>query len=120
MELHEFNSPPTEIDIDGTIVEFDKFRLLDKAWAVAYFATKENPNGLEVLSEKLKKVDTLAAAALAWRLVKNKRDISKKEFFDMAEDPKNFAVIYKAIIDALEQSEPTKQNARRLADLKKS
>lgn len=120
MKLEEFNPPTPEIDLDGQIVSFGRFRLLDKAWSLAHFATKENPNGLEVLSQKLEALDILAAAELAWRLVENKREITKAKFFAFAEDPRNFSIIYKAIIQSLTDSEPTQENSARLSDLKKS
>ncbi len=120
MKLEEFNPPAPEIDLDGHIVSFSKFRLLDKAWAIGHFSTRENANGLEVLSQRLEALDILAAAELAWRLVDNKKDISKKDFFSFAEDPRHFALIYKAIIQALTDSEPTRENSERLTDLKKS
>lgn len=120
MKLEEFNPAPPEININGKVVEFNKFRLIDKAWATLAFSSKEQPNGLQNLANGLQNLDAVVIARLAWRLVKNKRDIDEEAFYDYAEKQRNLMEILTRINQILEQSQPSTKVNDRMRELKKS
>jgi hypothetical protein len=120
MKLEEFNPANPELDINGTIVTFNLFSLYNKAWAFTAFATKEQPNGLSNLVEGLKSLDKVIIARIAWRLVKNKREIGEEVFYDWAEKRENIMAVLTAINKVFEISQPGTRANERMRELKKS
>jgi hypothetical protein len=120
MKMEDLNSPTPELEVNGITVTFKKFSLYEKAWCIANFATKEQPNGLAILAEGLQKLDPLIVSRFAWRLVDNKRDITSKDFYDFAEDHKNLLQILVIVNAVLEMSRPSQKANEKMQELKKS
>jgi hypothetical protein len=119
MESHELLPPRAVITVNDQELELGEFSLYEKGWALQEFRTKENPNGLEVLTAGLRALDKLVIARFAWRLVKKVPPITKKEFFAFCEDTQNVIQVLEAINATVSNGEPNKHFAKKLDELKK-
>jgi len=120
MKLEEFNPETPELEVNGVTLTFKKFRLIDKAWSISAFASKEQPNGIQNLATGLQNLDAVVIARLAWRLVRNKTDIHEEVFYDYAENKRNLMTVLTVLNTILAQSQPTTKVNDRMRELKKS
>jgi len=120
MKLEEFNPANVELDVNGTILTFKNFSLLEKAWAINAFKSEKEPNGLVNLGKGLEALDAVTIARLAWRLIKNKSDMPIDNFFSYAENSRNLIEVLKAVSEVLANSQPTSKTNERMRELKKS
>lgn len=81
MELKDLHPADAELIINGKTYHFKKFSLAARAWADAEFATKECPNGLMNLSEKVARNNTYVVCKCMYHLLKDKTDFPNLDSF---------------------------------------
>jgi len=108
--------------------ELRPFDLTAQVWASEFFATKEQPNGLITLSEKIADFGNFSALYnCIWHLLKRKRDfnhfssfLSQVEKGDEDKDSTGLTGdMYRAFVKTLGVSQPQLENIQEELELKK-
>lgn len=82
MHMKDFNPRPSYIVMNGKRYELKPFGAAVHVWAYAEFATKENRNGIEVLSERLRDIQDMSATLqVVYYLLKDKNEWPTYERF---------------------------------------
>jgi hypothetical protein len=81
VSINDLNPRPSKFTLAGKTYEMKKFSLAAQVWAHDEFATAEEANGLNVLSQKLVELDPSAIAKTCYFLLKDKTDFPNEESF---------------------------------------
>jgi len=84
INLEDLRPAEATLLINGKLYLVKPFTLRARVWAMAEFATDEQHNGLDVLSEKLKKCDFITAARVLYELLADKTDFKTEAEFVIA------------------------------------
>lgn len=81
ISINDLDPRASKFLIGNKTYEMKKFSLAAQVWAHDEFATTEEKNGLNVLSEKLVELDPSAIAKTCYFLLKDKSDFPTEENF---------------------------------------
>lgn len=128
LNIHDLHSTHTEFTLGKKVYHIRKFDLLARSWAYDEFKTKEQPDGIHALADRLKKQwhDLPAISKTVYHLLVEKNDFETYPLFLKAieKDKKNTNLIlvdlYNALNKCLQGSEPTESDIGEDAEIKKS
>lgn len=127
MEYHDLKPVESTVIVDSKELTLRPFDLSAQVWAYNFFATKDNPDGMRVLAQRISDIrDAEAVLRLTWHLLKEKQFfLSYENFVDKIDkDSKGKWVrvveLYKAVVKTLGVSQPQIDEIQEELELKKS
>lgn len=121
VSINDLNPRNSTFKLNGKEYELKKFSLAIQVWANDEFATPENKNGLEVLSQKVTNLDADAIARCCYRMLVDKSDFGSFEnFLDKFKDYYTLLeVLLIPFSECLGVSQPSKEDIEEDLELKK-
>jgi len=121
ISINDLNPRPSKFVLRGISYELKKFSLSAQVWAHDEFKTKEEPNGLTNLSNRLLELDAGAIAKSCYFLLKDKQNFANEESFIDAFPDNNtvLQVLLKPFSECLGVSQPTDDDTENEVELKK-
>jgi len=125
IKFEDLNPCESSIKIDNKEFKLRKFDLIAQVWALNYFSTKENKDGMLVLAERLRNNnDAEAILTVAWHLLKRKTYFTDYETFVEKIDNSGGWIkimeILLAVVETLGVSQPQLAEFQEDLELKKS
>lgn len=128
IKYEDLNPVCSSFRFQGKDFELRPFDLAAQVWAHNEFATKENKNGVEVLSQRIQDTtDFEPLLKCAWHLLKRKRHFGFYDEFvkqidkgdDESDKIKILGEIYRAFVETLGVSQPQLDTIEEELELKK-
>ena len=121
VSINDLNPRPSSFELAGKTYEIKKFSLAAQVWAHDEFATAEEKNGLNVLSQKLIELDFSAIAKTCYYLLKDKRDFPTVESFinALGDHYNGIKILLEPFSRCLGVSQPTEDDTSEEVELKK-
>ena len=119
--INDLNPRPSEFILSGKTYVLKKFSLAAQVWAHDEFSTKEEKNGLTVLSTKLMELDANAIAKSCYFLLKDKSDFPTEEKFinSLADHYTTIKILLEPFSRCLGISQPSDDDTSEEVELKK-
>ena len=121
VSINDLNPRESKFTLRGKDYLLKKFALSAQVWVHDEFATENENNGLQVLSQKLIDLDSAAIAKVSYFLLKDKSDFpTLNSFIDAFEDHFNvIEVLLKPFSECLGVSQPSDDDTAEEVELKK-